>query len=371
MAIENTSLVNLADLNARSLEDFCVQAGEKSYRVRQLTKWIHQRYVSDFDEMTDLSKSFRLFLKTHARVSFPSLALVKEASDGTLKCLVRLHKGDIIETVFIPEKNRGTLCVSSQVGCSLNCSFCSTGKQGFNRNLTLAEIIGQLWLVQREVMQRGMKVTNVVMMGMGEPLLNFDPVVAAMALMISDDAYGLSKYKVTLSTSGLVPQMKRLSEVSPVALAVSLHAPFDDLRDELVPINKHYNLKKLLECCRHYFAKEPRRKVMFEYVMLKGVNDQEKHAVALAKLLKGMKAKVNLIPFNPFPGSGYETSTPDAIERFQNYLINASIHTTVRKTRGDDIDVACGQLVGDFTDKTRRQHNNNKNRNEVDDHDRQ
>lgn len=361
----NEPVVNLADLDHKGLKDFCLKAGEKPYRAQQLTKWVHQRQVIDFNLMTDISKSFREYLNQHASIEFPELALVQEASDGTLKCLVRLAKGDRIETVFIPETNRGTLCVSSQVGCSLNCSFCSTGKQGFNRNLSLSEIIGQLWVVRREVESRGQKITNVVMMGMGEPLLNFDPVVSAMALMVSDQAYGLSKYKVTLSTSGLVPQMKRLSEVSPVALAVSLHAPYDELRNELVPINRHYNIETLLACCRSYFAKEPRRKVMFEYVMLDGVNDQEHHAKALAKLLRGMKAKVNLIPFNPFPGTSYTSSPPNVIERFQNHLINAKIHTTVRKTRGDDIDVACGQLVGDFTDKTRRQHNNNKKANEV------
>lgn len=359
------SCINLVDLDGKALKAFCVEAGEKPYRATQLIKWIHQQQVIDFDAMTDLSKGFRSYLKNHATIRFPELALVKEANDGTLKCLIRLAKGDLIETVFIPETNRGTLCVSSQVGCSLNCSFCSTGKQGFNRNLRLSEIIGQLWLVRRELESRQLKVTNVVMMGMGEPLLNFDPVVAAMALMVSDHAYGLSKYKVTLSTSGLVPQMKRLAEVSPVALAVSLHAPYDELRDTLVPINRHYNIATLLECCRHYFAKEPRRKVMFEYVMLKGINDQPHHAKALAKLLKGMKAKVNLIPFNPFPGTSYQSSSINVIERFQNHLINAKIHTTVRKTRGEDIDVACGQLVGNFTDKTRRQSNNKKNENEV------
>lgn len=357
--VSSSKPINLANLNPKDLRFFCEQAGEKPYRAKQLVKWIHQRQVTSFDEMTDLSKSFRAYLESHAVVEFPELSLVREATDGTLKCLIRLDRGDMIESVFIPEPKRGTLCVSSQVGCALNCSFCATGKQGFNRNLSLAEIIGQLWLIRKEVESRGKKVTNIVMMGMGEPLLNFNPVVDAMNLMLSDDAYGLSKYRVTLSTSGLVPQMKKLQTLSPVALAVSLHAPNDALRDELVPINQHYPLNELLAVCRHYFDQEPRRKVMFEYVMLRGVNDQDKHAKELIKQLQGMKAKVNLIPFNPFKGTEYISSSQEAIERFQNHLRKANIHTTIRKTRGDDIEVACGQLVGDFADKTRRQNKNN------------
>ncbi len=345
---------NLGDADYNQLVSFFASIGENRFRAQQLLQWVHQRGITNFTSMTDFPKKLRERLSQEAEIVFPEIVMTKTSKDGTLKWLIRLSHGDIIETVYIPEPKRGTLCVSSQVGCSLNCSFCATGKQGFNRNLTMAEIIGQVWLASRELEPQNLPLTNVVMMGMGEPLLNFDPAVSAMSLMLSDYAYGLSKYRVTLSTSGLVPQMKKLGQLSPVALAVSLHAPNDSLRNVLVPINAHYPLNELMAVCRDYFKDEPRRKVMFEYVMLDGINDQPEHAKGLIKLLKGMKAKVNLIPFNPFIGTAYQTSPKKVIEDFQNILVNANIITTVRKTRGEDEGGACGQLVGKVTDKIRR-----------------
>ncbi len=350
----NPVQVNLVDLAMADLASFFEGLGEKPFRAQQLVRWVHQRGIVDFDAMTDFSLKLRKQLHERANIAFPELAMERKSSDGTLKWLIRLAHGDMIETVYIPETKRGTLCVSSQIGCALDCSFCATGKQGFNRNLTVAEIIGQVWIAARVLEKQNLPLTNVVMMGMGEPLLNFKPVVAAMDLMLSDYAYGLSKYRVTLSTSGLVPQMRQLKALSPVALAVSLHASTDDLRDELVPINKHYPLKELMAVCADYFANEPRRKVMFEYVMLDGINDQPEHARALIKLLKNKKAKINLIPFNPFKGTEYKTSPKNVIESFQKILMDAKIHTTIRKTRGEDEDGACGQLVGRVTDKIRR-----------------
>lgn len=349
---------NLLNLSPTEMISWVQSFGEPAYRAQQLLKWIHQLRVTDFNQMTNLSKSFREKLFTHAEIRLPEVVLRKHAQDGTRKWLLRMSCGNCIETVFIPETQRGTLCISSQVGCGLNCSFCSTAKQGFNRDLTTAEIIGQLWLAQYELAkeygQEHRKITNVVMMGMGEPLLNFQSVTSALDLMLDDFCYGLSKRRVTLSTSGLVPQMLELKQRSPVALAVSLHAPNDALRNELVPVNKKYPLQSLMQVCKNYFENEPRRKITFEYVMLDGVNDKPEHAYELLKILKGVPAKMNLIPFNPFPSAPYRTSTPEAIAKFQSILMEKGLHTTVRKTRGDDIDAACGQLAGQFQDKTTR-----------------
>lgn len=355
---ETNPKVNLLDLNYQRLSDFCVEQGEKPYRAQQLMQWIHQVGLHDFGQMTNISKAFREKLMAFAEIRLPELVRCQESKDGTHKWLLKLSCGNCIETVFIPEKTRGTLCVSSQVGCALNCSFCSTGKQGFNRNLTTAEIIGQLWFAVRTLSAKegshDRKVTNVVMMGMGEPLLNFDNVVAAMDIMMHDFGYGLSKRRVTLSTSGIVPELERLRELSPVSLAVSLHAPTDELRDILVPINKKYPLKELMSLCKRYFKDEPRRYITFEYVMLKGVNDSLAHADALIRCLRGVPAKVNLIPFNPFPMTEYERSSQEAIDAFRLRLMSKGMNTITRKTRGDDIDAACGQLAGSVKDRTRR-----------------
>ena len=352
------SLQNLLDLSPSHLTDWVKTQQEPGYRAQQLMRWIYQLDVCDFNQMTNLSKSFREKLLAHAEIRLPEIVHRQHATDGTRKWLLRLDCGNCIEAVFIPEKTRGTLCVSSQVGCGLNCSFCSTAKQGFNRDLSTGEIIAQIWVAKRELTAEYGKdvrpITNVVMMGMGEPLLNFEAVTNALDLMLDDFAYGLSKRRVTLSTSGLVPQMELLKARSPVALAVSLHAPTDELRNELVPVNKKYPLAMLMNVCRRYFENEPRRKVTFEYVMLKGVNDKPEHAKALLKLLKGVPAKMNLIPFNPFKNAAYVCSNPDDIELFKQILMEKGLHTTVRKTRGDDIDAACGQLAGDFKDKTTR-----------------
>jgi 23S rRNA (adenine2503-C2)-methyltransferase len=350
--------VNLLDLSQQRMRDFLVELGEAPYRATQLLKWIHQVGEVDFNRMTNLSKAFRQKLIDTACIQVPEAVKTQASQDGTHKWLLKLSCGNSIETVFIPEKNRGTLCVSSQIGCGLTCSFCSTAKQGFNRNLSVGEIIGQVWFAVRMLSKsqgfHDRKVTNVVMMGMGEPLLNFDPVVDAMDLMMDDHAYGLSKRRVTLSTSGVVPQMERLKERSPVALAVSLHAPNDDLRNQLVPINKKYPLAQLMAVCRDYFSESSRRRITFEYVMLKNVNDSLQHAKELVRLLEGIPAKINLIPFNPFPHSGYERSTQETIDAFRHYLSSKGLNTTTRKTRGDEIDAACGQLAGSLQDVTSR-----------------
>lgn len=350
--------VNLLDFNHQQLRDFFIDLREKPFRAQQVMQWIHQAGYADFSQMHNLGKSLREKLSLIAEIRLPEMVSCQKSNDGTHKWLLKLSCGNCIETVFIPEKNRGTLCVSSQVGCALNCSFCSTGKQGFNRNLSTAEIIGQVWFAVRELSkQHGVhdkRVTNVVMMGMGEPLLNFDNVVAAMDIMMDDFAYGLSKRRVTLSTSGVLPELERLREVSSVALAVSLHAPNDELRNELVPINKKYPLAALMALCKRYFKDEPRRKITFEYVMLQGVNDQPEHATQLIKLLKDVPAKVNLIPFNPFPHTQYQRSSQAVIDAFREQLLAKGINTITRKTRGDDIDAACGQLAGDVFDRTKR-----------------
>lgn len=350
--------VNLLNYNYQQMRELFISWDEKPFRAQQLIQWIHQTGLTDFSQMTNLGKALRAKLSRLAFIGLPELVTCQKSQDGTHKWLLKLDCGNSIETVFIPEANRGTLCVSSQVGCALNCSFCSTAKQGFNRNLTTAEIIGQVWFAARELsLNQGthdQRITNVVMMGMGEPLMNFDSVVAAMDLMMDDFAYGLSKRRVTLSTSGVLPELERLREVSPVALAVSLHAPNDQLRNELVPINKKYPLAQLMALCKRYFKDEPRRKVTFEYVMLKGVNDQPEHAQQLIKLLNDVPAKVNLIPFNPFPLTQYKRSSREAIDAFRDTLIKSGINTITRKTRGDDIDAACGQLAGEVQDRTSR-----------------
>ena len=349
--------VNLLGLDQHGLEAFCAGLGEKPFRVRQLMRWIHQAGVGDFAAMTDMAKTLRERLAENAVIAAPRVLRDTTAGDGTRKWLLDVGTGNAIESVFIPEENRGTLCISSQAGCALACSFCSTGHQGFNRNLGVDEIIGQLWLANKSLgrgVTEARPISNVVMMGMGEPLANFDNVVAALRLMLDDNAYGLSRRRVTLSTAGLVPAIDRLREECPVALAVSLHAPDDALRDELVPINRKYPIRELLAACVRYLETAPRDFVTFEYVMLAGVNDSVAQARALAKRVREVPCKFNLIPFNPFSGTGYQRSAPDAIARFRDTLMQAGLVATVRKTRGDDIDAACGQLAGQVQDRTRR-----------------
>jgi 23S rRNA (adenine2503-C2)-methyltransferase len=349
--------VNLLGLDQEALRGFCAGLGEKPYRARQLLRWIHHAGVDDFSVMTDMSRPLRERLAKSAAIAAPRVLRDTTAADGTRKWLLDVGTGNAIETVFIPEASRGTLCISSQAGCALACTFCSTGHQGFNRNLTVEEIIGQLWLANR-CLGRGVTeerpISNVVMMGMGEPLANFENVVAAMRLMLDDSAYGLSRRRVTLSTAGLVPAIDRLGEACPVALAVSLHAPNDALRDELVPINRKYPIRELLAACRRYLSKAPRDFVTFEYVMLSGVNDAVGQARELAARVSDVPCKFNLIPFNTFPGVDYQRSSPDAIARFRDVLMQAGLVATVRKTRGDDIAAACGQLAGRVQDRTRR-----------------
>jgi len=349
--------VNLLGLDQEALRGFCAGLGEKPYRARQLLRWIHHAGVDDFSAMTDMSRPLRERLAKSAAIAAPRVLRDTTAADGTRKWLLDVGTGNAIETVFIPEVSRGTLCISSQAGCALACTFCSTGHQGFNRNLTVEEIIGQLWLVNR-CLGRGVTeerpISNVVMMGMGEPLANFENVVAAMRLMLDDSAYGLSRRRVTLSTAGLVPGIDRLGEACPVALAVSLHAPNDALRDELVPINRKYPIRELLAACLRYLSKAPRDFVTFEYVMLSGVNDSVGQARELAALVSDVPCKINLIPFNPFAGVEYVRSSAEAIARFRDVLMQAGLVATVRKTRGDDIAAACGQLAGRVQDRTRR-----------------
>lgn len=350
--------INLLDFNLEKMKQFFLELGEKPFRAQQVIQWIHQYGVTDMNAMSNLSLGLRQKLALVAEIRLPEIVTSQESSDGTRKWLLKLSCGNSVETVFIPESGRGTLCVSSQVGCGLNCSFCSTAKQGFNRNLTTGEIIAQVWLAVRSLSQQNgfhdKRLTNVVMMGMGEPLLNLDAVAPAMDLMLDDFAYGLSKYRVTLSTSGVLPELEKLKAISPVSLAVSLHAPNDALRNVLVPINKKYPLAQLMQACKNYFPKQSKRCVTFEYVMLKGVNDSVEHARELVRLLANVPAKVNLIPFNPFPHSGYERSPKTAIDAFRNILIAKGINTITRKTRGDDIDAACGQLAGEVNDRTSR-----------------
>ena len=354
---------NLLEFNRQQLIDYIQKFGHKPYRAKQLLRWIYRCGEDRFDEMTDVAKSFRLTLKESAAIITPDISFDHLSGDGTRKWLLNVGEKNGIESVFIPEEGRGTLCVSSQVGCALECTFCSTGRQGFNRNLTAGEIIGQLWLANKMLRDQdtysgldpeGRIITNVVMMGMGEPLTNYKHVVQALEMMLDDQIYGLSRRRVTLSTSGLIPAMDKLKEDCPVALAVSLHAPDDQLRDQIVPINKKYPLKDLMAACQRYINKAPRDFVTFEYVMLKGVNDSIAQAKSIVRLVKDTPCKFNLIPFNPFPNSGYLCSDKKTINEFKSVLMEAEIITTIRKTRGDDIDAACGQLAGQVQDKTKR-----------------
>jgi 23S rRNA (adenine2503-C2)-methyltransferase len=366
-AVERT---NLLGLPRAQLTELVSELGGKSFRARQLMSWIYKRGVSSFADMTDLAKDFRARLDTLAEVRAPRIVTVQRSADGTCKWLLEADAAQAFEMVFIPEPDRGTLCISSQVGCALDCSFCSTAQQGFNRNLTTAEIVGQVWLAARELERAERQerqtaegdaaraprderhVTNVVLMGMGEPLANFRNVVPALNILLDDFGFDLSRRRVTLSTSGLVPQIYRLAEESNVALAVSLHAPDDALRNELVPINRKHPIAELLQACWHYLDEQNGRSVTFEYVMLDGINDSPAQARALARLLKGHPAKVNLIPFNPFPGTRYRRSPASAIERFRDELLQRGVLATIRRTRGDDIDAACGQLAGRVIDRT-------------------
>lgn len=355
-----TEKVNLLGLSEAKLVDFFASLGEKRFRATQVLKWIHQMGVDDFDAMTNISKSLRAKLHRVAEIRAPEVLEQHDSADGTRKFLIRVSGGSAIETVFIPDGDRGTLCVSSQVGCSLDCSFCATGKQGFNRDLTCAEIIGQVWIAARSFGQFGekrpRKITNVVMMGMGEPLLNFDNAVDAMNLMMHDNCYGISKRRVTLSTSGVVPALDRLGQYTDACLAISLHAPNDELRNELVPINKKYPIAMLLDSAKRYIEGLPdsHRKITIEYTLISNVNDRPHHAHELAELLRDIPVKINLIPFNPFSQSDYKRVSNNALKTFQNILINEGYTATIRTTRGDDIDAACGQLAGSVNDRTRR-----------------
>jgi 23S rRNA (adenine2503-C2)-methyltransferase len=367
-----TERTNLLGFTLPQLTEWVAAQGEKPFRARQLFQWIHQRGVDDFDAMTDLAKSLREKLKAVAEVRAPAILSEHRSADGTVKWLFDVGIGNGIETVFIPEDDRGTLCVSSQVGCALDCKFCSTGRQGFNRDLASGEIVGQVWVANKRLAQmeaEGLSarlvsrvpgepaakpVTNVVMMGMGEPLNNFGPVVDAMSIMLDDFAYGLSRRRVTLSTSGVVPHIRKLKEALPVALAVSLHAPNDELRSRLMPVNDAYPIASLLDACIDYLEAAPRDFITFEYVMLKGVNDAPDQARELARLLERVPAKVNLIPFNPFDDSGFERSDMDRVKRFQQVLLDAGYIATIRRTRGDDIDAACGQLAGQVVNRMKR-----------------
>jgi 23S rRNA (adenine2503-C2)-methyltransferase len=348
---------NLLGLDAQGMEQFFAGLGEKPFRARQVLKWIHRRGAADFASMSDIAKALRVKLAAAAAIEPPLVVGDGTAPDGTRKWLLKVDGANAVEAVFIPEDGRGTLCVSSQAGCTLDCGFCSTGRQGFNRNLTAAEIIGQLWLANQALgchAGAARAVSNVVFMGMGEPMLNLDAVIPAARLMIDDNGYGLSRRRVTVSTSGVVPGMDRLAEQCPVALAVSLHAPDDELRDRLVPINRKYPLKQLLAACNRYLERAPRDFITFEYVMLEGVNDADAQARALLDIAARVRCKFNLIPFNPFPDSGFRRSAPERIRRFAEVLQRAGLTVTTRKTRGDGIDAACGQLAGEVTDRTRR-----------------
>ncbi|MEY3953961.1 MAG: rRNA ((2503)-C(2))-methyltransferase RlmN [Pseudomonadota bacterium] len=352
--------VNLLDFDLEGLTAFCERLGERRFRAVQLFRWIHQRGVSDFSQMTDLAKSFREKLAANTHIQALPVLSRQDSSDGTIKWLFDVGQGNAVETVFIPESDRGTLCVSSQAGCAVGCRFCSTGHQGFSRNLTTAEIIAQLWFAEfwlkQHLKREDRVVTNVVMMGMGEPLQNYTALIPALRTMLDDHGYGLSRRRVTVSTSGMTRMIDRLAQDCPVALAVSLHASNDELRDHLVPLNRKHNLEELLDACRRYIPFGPRDFVTFEYVMLDGVNDQPEHAQELVRLMKKPGARVpckfNLIPFNPFPESGLKASSRVAVVAFANILTQAGIVTTIRKTRGDDIDAACGQLAGEVLDRT-------------------
>ena len=344
-------------MDREAMQGFLATLGAPEFHARQVLQWIYQRGVCDFSEMTDLSKKLRVQLDNIAKISLPEVVSSFLSKDGTFKWLIRLNDGNCIESVFIPEEDRGTLCVSSQVGCALNCSFCATARQGFNRNLDSSEIIGQVLIAKNLLQSSGYSerpVTNVVMMGMGEPLLNYQEVISAMRLMLDDLSFGLSRRRITLSTAGMVPAIKKLGRDCPVSLAVSLHATNDELRNKLVPLNKKYPIQELLDACRHYLQGERRQRVTFEYIMLKGVNDSREEARELCRLLADIPSKVNLIPFNPVPGIDLEASEPDVLDAFRETVLSAGIMTVTRRTRGADIDAACGQLAGRFQDRTRR-----------------
>jgi 23S rRNA (adenine2503-C2)-methyltransferase len=354
--------VNLLDLDPEGMRAWFAARGEKPFRARQVLAWIHRRGAGHFEAMTDLARALRAKLGAEAVISPPQVLGDSTAADGTRKWLLKVDGANAVEAVFIPETGRGTLCVSSQAGCTLDCEFCATGKQGFNRNLTTAEIIGQLWLAERLLGSRsapsraraGRHVSNVVFMGMGEPMLNLDHVIPAIRLMLDDDCYGLSRRRVTVSTSGVIPGMDRLREECPVALAVSLHAPNDALRERLVPVNRRYPIRELLAACNRYLERAPRDFITFEYVMLDGVNDSDAHARELLAIAAQVRCKFNLIPFNPFAGTGLRRSPPERIRRFAEVLAAAGLTVTVRRTRGEGIDAACGQLAGQVADRTRR-----------------
>lgn len=365
--MSNAERINLLGLDGPALTELVGQWGGKPFRARQLLRWVHQRGVNDFDLMTDLAREFRGQLTERCSIHAPEVSMEQRSADGTRKWLFDVGQNNAVESVFIPEDDRGTLCISSQAGCTVACPFCSTGYQGFNRNLTTAEIIGQLWFARRALQADAQAarignasgnepdrvITNVVMMGMGEPLLNYDQVLHALRLMLDDNAYGLSRRRVTVSTSGVVPMIDRLARDCPVALAVSLHAPNDALRDRLVPLNRKYPLAELISACNRYLEFAPRDFITFEYIMLDGVNDTDEHACELIALARQIRCKFNLIPFNPFPQSGLKRSPSARVRLFAQILIDAGLVTTVRKTRGDDIAAACGQLAGDVKDRTR------------------
>ena len=353
--------INLLDLDAEGIRVWCASIGQKPFRATQLARWIHRYCCDDFDSMTNLAKEFRARLKDLAYIKAPSIIREHKSADGTRKWLFDVGNGNAVEAVFIPEDDRGTLCISTQAGCAMGCLFCSTGKQGFNRNLTTGEIVGQLWTAERELRREAgitdpndRVISNVVLMGMGEPLQNLDNVIPALRIFLDDNGYGLSRRRVTVSTSGLVRQMDKLGEAVPVALAVSLHAPDDALRDKLMPVNKKHPLEELLAACRRYLKVAPRDFITFEYLLLGGINDAPEQARALVKLVKTVPCKFNLIPFNPFPDSDLKQPEREKVLAFAKILNDAGIVTTVRKTRGDDIAAACGQLAGEVRDRTRR-----------------
>jgi 23S rRNA (adenine2503-C2)-methyltransferase len=349
--------VNLLDFDEAGLRAFFESIGEKPFRAQQVLKWVYHHLETDIGAMTDLGLALRRKLESIAEIRLPEIIQEQQSTDGTIKWLIGFHGGNAVETVYIPEPRRGTLCVSSQVGCALNCTFCATGAQGFARNLGTAEIIGQVWLAARALGHERhgkRRITNIVMMGMGEPLLNFDAVVPALSLMRNDLGFGFAARRVTVSTAGLVPGIYRLRESIDVALAVSLHAPVDEVRIELVPLNRKYPIAELMQACRDYVSEKHKRSVTFEYTLIEGVNDHPEHARKLVKLLRTVPSKLNLIPFNPFPGTQYRCSSQDRIDKFQEIVMQGGLIATVRKTRGEDIDAACGQLVGKVKDRTKR-----------------
>lgn len=359
IASTDSSKTNLLGLSRQKLIAFFEQLGEKPFRAQQVMQWMHQFGVDDFDEMTNISKKLREKLKSVSYIQGPEVIYQNISSDGTRKWVMKMPGGSSIETVLIPDGQRGTLCISSQIGCALDCSFCSTGKQGFNRNLSAAEIVGQIWnaIASFEGIDRSKDrpVTNVVLMGMGEPLLNFDNVMDAISIMMDDFAYSISKRRLTISTAGVVPAIDKMADYTDASIAISLHAPNDTLRNELVPVNKKYPIAMLLESVKGYLDRlADKRKATIEYTLMAGVNDRKEHAMQLIELLRDLPCKINLIPFNPFPGSGYKKPSNNEVRRFQDWLMQAGYITTVRTTRGDDIDAACGQLVGQVEDRTRR-----------------